>query len=215
MTQHTCPRQPYAVLGLPSRRLKAMTTERLLTLASHPQPIGLLEIGAGSGGIAHYFANHDALRCEVVAGDIRDQRVLTDGYTFKQVSDASLPFSDGHFDVVATNHVIEHVGDQLAQRHPLHEVRRVLNDEGIGYLAVPSRWMLVEPHYRLAFLSWVPHPVRTPYLRLMRRGAKYDCEPLPLGRLETLLDDTGFRYQIMCTRALHETLELDGEKGWR
>jgi len=213
MTRRTYLRRPHAVLDLPFRRLKAVKIDHLLNLTSRPQALNLPEIRTGSGGVAHYFANHESLHCEVVVVDAVDQRLLTDGYTFKQVSDTSLPFPDGYFDVVITNHVIEHVGDQLAQRHHLHEVRRVLNDEGVGYLAVPNRWMLVEPHYRLAFLSWLPRPLRTPYLRLMRRGTQYDCEPLPLGRLERLLDDTGFRYQNMCTQALRETLALEGGKG--
>jgi hypothetical protein len=54
------------------------------------------------------------------------------------------------------------VGDLVDQRHHLSEVRRVMNPTGIGYIAVPNRWMLVEPHYRLAFLSWLPLAWRTP-----------------------------------------------------
>src|SRR3546814_9833619 len=68
-----------------------------------------------------------------------------------------LPFADDSFDVVLSNHVIEHVGEQPEQLAHLSELRRVLTPGGIGYLAVPNRWMLVEPHYRLAFLSWWPH----------------------------------------------------------
>src|SRR3546814_18660903 len=100
-----------------------------------------------------------------------------------------LPFADDSFDVVLSNHVIEHVGEQPEQLAHLSELRRVLTPGGIGYLAVPNRWMLVEPHYRLAFLSWWPHAWRSPYLRLMRKGKFYDCEPLQLGQLETMLDE--------------------------
>ena len=34
----------------------------------------------------------------------------------------------------------------------LREIRRVLRRDGLAYLAVPNRWALVEPHYRLALL---------------------------------------------------------------
>lgn len=58
-------RQPHAVLDLPSRDWKAMKIERLLDLAKRPQPMRLLGVGTGSGGIAHYFATHPTLCCGV------------------------------------------------------------------------------------------------------------------------------------------------------
>ena len=212
MSQETTQRKPHAILDLPSH-LKALKIECLLDLAVRPQPLKLLEVGTGSGGIAHYFATHPTLQCEVVVVDVVDQRLLRNGYIFYQIEDISLPFHDGDFDVVITNHVIEHVGDLNDQSHHLSEVRRVMNPNGIGYLAVPNRWMLVEPHYRLAFLSWLPRPLRSPYLRLMSRGAHYDCGPLSLFKLENLLDETGFQYRNLCTRALRETLLLEGKQG--
>ena len=115
----------------------------------------------------------------------------------------------GSFDVVLTNHVIEHVGDEQAQRAHLAELYRVLRPDGVGYLAVPNRWMLVEPHYRLAFLSWWPHAWRTPYLRVMRKGEVYDCEPLQMRQLEHMLDDARFSYRNLCVDALRLTFEIE------
>ncbi len=206
-------RQPHAVLDLASRHLKAVKIERLLNLASRKQPVKLLEIGTGSGGIAHYFATRSAINCQVTAVDIIDQRQVHEGFDFRQVRDTQLPFPDKHFDVVLTNHVIEHVGDGQAQKNHLHEIHRVMSPEGVAYLAVPNRWMLVEPHYRLAFLSWLPQSLRTPYLRLMRRGRYYDCNPFTLGALERLLQESGFKYRNLGRQALRETLVIEGDKG--
>jgi len=153
MSTHTLLRQPHAVLDLPSRNWKAMKIERLLDLASRHQPIRMLEIGTGSGGIAHYFCMHSQLRCDVTAVDVHDNRQVQDGYTFQRVRGVELPFDDASFDVVITNHVIEHVGDAAAQHQHLTEIHRVMKQDGIGYLAVPNRWMLTEPHYKLKFLS--------------------------------------------------------------
>lgn len=202
-------RQPHAVLDLPSRRFKGMKIERLLDLASRPQPIRMLEVGTGSGGIAHYFGTHPQLRCEVDAVDIQDNRLVTEGYHYQQVHDTCLPFADQTFDVVLTNHVIEHVGDAMDQARHLAEVRRVMKIDGVGYLAVPNRWMLTEPHYRLKFLSWWPHPLRTPYLRFMRKGAFYDCEPLQMRQLERMLTAADFSYQNICVEAWRETFEIE------
>lgn len=208
----TVERQPHAVLDLPSRALKGLKIERLLGLAHRPQPIQMLEIGTGSGGIAHYFATHRFLQCEVTAVDVCDNRLARDGYEFRQVQSIELPFANARFDVVITNHVIEHVGDAAAQRRHLAEVRRVIKPDGVGYLAVPNRWMLTEPHYRLSFLSWLPRAWRTPYLRLMQKGTYYDCEPLQMRQLERMLSVAGFCYRNMCVEAWRETFEIERPK---
>lgn len=202
-------RQPHAVLDQPSRNWKAQKIERLMGLAQRPQPMQMLEVGTGSGGIAHYFGTHTSLRCEVTAVDVCDNRRAHDGYVYHVVEGVILPFDDASFDVVLSNHVIEHVGNTTAQCRHLAELRRVLRPGGVGYLAVPNRWMLIEPHYRLAFLSWWPHAWRTPYLRLMRKGGVYDCEPLQMRQLETMLDDAGFCYSNICIEAWRATLEIE------
>lgn len=172
-------------------------------------PIKLLEVGCGSGGIAHHFATHPDLRCDVDATDVVDNRQVSDGYRFHRVDDVRLPFADGSFDVAISNHVIEHVGDRQAQSLHLDELHRVLRHDGIAYLAVPNRWMLVEPHYRLAFLSWLPVRWRTPYLRLSRRGRHYDCLPLSRGELEGLLAAHGFDFEQCHGEALLLTFEIE------
>lgn len=209
MNPPNCERQPHAVLDLPSRNLKAMKIERLLAIATRRQPLRLLEIGTGSGGIAHWFATQADMRCEVTAVDVCDNRLVRDGYTFRLVQGVELPFNDASFDVVITNHVIEHVGDAGAQHRHLAEVHRVMASDGIGYLAVPNRWMLTEPHYKLKFLSWWPHAWRTPYLRLMHKGEFYDVEPLQMRQLERMLADAGFRYRNLCVQAWRATLEIE------
>ena len=202
-------RLPHAVLDLPSRNWKALKIERLLDLAHRPQPIRMLEIGTGSGGIAHYFATHPRLRCDVTAVDVVDNRLAHEGYEYLQVEDVELPFADASFDVVITNHVIEHVGDSKAQHRHLEEVHRVMKPGGIGYLAVPNRWMVTEPHFKLKFLSWWPRTWRTPYLRLMRKGTVYDCEPLQMRQLERMLDAANFRYRNLCIEAWRVTFEIE------
>lgn len=202
-------RKPHAVLDLASRRLKAIKIERLLDLSSRPQPIRMLEIGTGSGGIAHYFATHPTLRIDVYAIDVVDSRLVDDAYHFQRVCGTDLPFEDCSFDVVLTNHVIEHVGGHDTQRAHLREIGRVLRDEGIGYLAVPNRWMVVEPHYRLAFLSWWPRAWRSSYLKWRRGIEFYDCEPLTLRQVEHLLGENNFEFKNLCVPALRLTLELE------
>ncbi|NII53146.1 SAM-dependent methyltransferase [Lutibacter sp. SG786] len=207
-------RQGHVVSDLASRRLKGLKIERLLGLVPGARR-RLLEIGCGSGGISHYFATHPQLDLDVDAVDVTDSRGITDGYRFHQVDGTALPFLDGEFDIVLSNHVIEHVGERSEQMHHLREIWRVLRQDGTCYLAVPNRWMLVEPHYRLAFLSWLPISMRTAYLRLSGKGTFYDCLPLSMGELEDMLDEAGFAYRNVCVDALGETLSIERPGGVR
>ena len=202
-------RSGHASLNLSARNLKAAKIERLLDLESFPGPIQLLEVGSGSGGIAHYFGTHSALKCKVEAVDIEDCRQILKGYRFTKVDSSILPFNEATFDVVLSNHVIEHVGDSDEQSLHLQELRRVLKPEGIGYLAVPNRWQWVEPHYKLAGLSWLPEKFRSRYLRWRGRGHYYDCRPLSAAQLERLLANAGFCFDQQHARALRLTYQLE------
>lgn len=173
MTIAAVERRPYAILDRPSRLLKA---QKIAALVGDLDGKRLLDVGCGSGDIAAALGRLVGPEGSVYAVDVRDQRLVHEGFEFRQVDGTSLPFEDESLDVVLSNHVIEHVGEEDDQLHHLREVRRVLRPGGVCYLAVPSRWVLVEPHVRLPLLSWLPRPLRSPYVRLARRGSFYDCE---------------------------------------
>jgi SAM-dependent methyltransferase len=173
-------------------------------------------VGTGSGGIAHYFGTHPSGRYSVDAVDVVDGRKATEGYRFAVITGTRLPYCDSTFDIVVSNHVIEHVGNRSAQRDHLAELARVMTDDAEGYLAVPNRWMFIEPHYRLAFLSWLPRRWRTPYLR-WRTGdaaAIYDCEPLALRELESLLHDAGLSFEDRAADAIRALRDTDSASGF-
>ncbi len=205
----TLDRLPHAHLGLESRAKKALKIAKILDLCESAHPISLLEIGTGSGGIAHYFATEARQNFDVYAVDVHDSRVVTQGYEFKLVAGTDLPYGDQKFDVVISNHVIEHVGTMEDQQHHLLEILRVLKNDGIVYLAAPNRWMLIEPHYKLLFLSWLPKSFRSTYLRLMGKGDFYDCEPLALKQLESLLTAGGFEAKSVWIQAVREMIEIE------
>ncbi len=57
------------------------------------------------------------------------------------VQSAALPFDDSQFDMVISNHAIEHISDQAAQLERSQEIHRILKPAGIGHLAALNRWM--------------------------------------------------------------------------
>ena len=202
-------RSGHAVLDLPSRDSKAMKIARLLGFGRDGPRKRLLEVGCGSGGISHWFGTAGTMGWDVEAVDVEDVRLARDGYSFRAVAGTTLPFDDADFDVVLTNHVIEHVGDASAQASHLAEIHRVMKPDGIGYLAVPNRWMLVEPHFKLPFLSWLPMPLSHAYVRLAGKGTHYDCRPLACGRIERMLADSGFAWRQHAGDGLRLTFELE------
>jgi SAM-dependent methyltransferase len=81
-----------------------------------------------------------------------------------------LPFATGTVDVVVLNHIYEHVVDPEAVAAEIH---RVLADDGVAYLGLGNRLGVVEPHYKLPFLSWLPRPVADRYVRVTGRADSY------------------------------------------
>jgi len=207
-------RKPHAVLDLDSRKLKALKIELLLGLRDKKEKLTLLDIGTGSGGVANYFAMLKTKKYDVDSVDVFDSRKIHEGYRFHLVTGCDLPFEDQSFDIVITNHVIEHVGSYENQIVHLQEIRRVLKKNGVGYLAVPNRWMIEEPHYKLLFLSWLPKRFRTPYLKLMKKGEFYDCEPLTVSEVERMFDKIGFEYENKCIEAFRYFLVLEKPKSF-
>ncbi|MEN1960944.1 class I SAM-dependent methyltransferase [Luteimonas sp. MJ246] len=207
MTTHA--RRPHAALEKEPRYRKGQKIERLLQIAPERAGLRLLEAGAGSGWISHYFTRSMLGRYQVDAVDVVDNRQVSEGYSFTLVDGTQLPFPDGTFDIVISNHVIEHVGSDEEQAQHLAELLRVMKSGGVGYLAVPNRWMLFEPHYHLALLSWWPEAWRSAWLRLWRKGQEYDCRPLACSDLESRLQYAGFSYTQLHGQALRATFEIE------
>jgi SAM-dependent methyltransferase len=208
-------RQPHASLDASSRTKKAKKIEHLLSTACNLSGARILEVGTGSGLIAEHFATLAGPEGRVHAVDLVDQRQTRTGFAFALVQDTTLPYDDDSFDICISNHVLEHVGDMSAQGHHLREIKRVLRPHGWLYLAVPNRWTLIEPHFRLPFLSWLPHSIADIYVRLSGRGSRYDCDPPSHGEIETILSAEGFITREVSFEGIRIMAELELQPGIR
>ncbi len=170
----SAPRPGFVVTA--GRRAKALKIRTVLEEACGGSIAGLrlLDIGTGSGEIAQVLAE----TCTVVSVDPRDQREARDGYQYLRVGTA-LPFADASFDLVVSNHVIEHLDDAAVH---LQELARVLRPGGLVYLATPNRLWPWEVHYRVWLLHWLPQRL---FERALRRLDRYS-EPLHLLGLRRL-----------------------------
>ena len=203
----------YAPLEPGERRLKAEKIRRLVETVHPWERARVLDIGTGAGVIPSALVEAVGPKGEVHSVDIADDRVEKEGFQFQVVEGVVLPFPEKSFDIVLSNHVIEHVGDPSAQRLHLDEIRRVLRDDGVFYLATATRWLVMEPHYRLPFLSWFPRPVAGLYLRATRRGEEYDCYLPSHRRLRQTLAEAGFRWQEPVFEAMRLMAEIEQPTG--
>lgn len=81
------------------------------------------------------------------------------------------------FDLVILDNVLEHLPDQP---RALAAICNCLAPGGALYILVPNRLWPIEVHYGLPFLSYLPLPLASFYLRLSGRGTDYtDASYLP------------------------------------
>lgn len=195
-------RAPHASLERDSRLRKAEKIAAIVARRKGFAGAHVLEIGTGAGIMAAHFTELAGPGGKVIATDVCDQRQIQEGFEFFPVADITLPFPDRTFDIIIYNHVIEHVGGRDAQQQHLAEIRRVLKDDGLVYVAAPNRWALVEPHFGLALLSWLPRRLRSSYVRLARRGSQYDCDPPSYAELIKMIEHAGLRWEPCAAEAI-------------
>ena len=175
------PYSSHAAVEASGRVLKA---EKIIAvLAGHVslEDCRLLDIGTGSGHIARRLAERAA---SVTSVNVADERVVTEGYDFVEIEGHELPFADGTFDVVVSNQVIEHMP---CQAEHLREMARVLRDDGVAYLATPNKYGLVEPHFGVPLLSWLPRRLADLYTRRLH-GKSWDVYPLSASEVRCLVE---------------------------
>lgn len=136
---------------------------------------GLLvaDIGCSAGFIADELHRAGARTIGVdidVPGLARAQERFGDGVSFLCADGERLPLADESIDIAVFNHIYEHVVDPDAV---VAELRRVLRPDGVIYLGLGNRWGIMEPHYRLPFLSYLPRSLADRYVRAFGRADEY------------------------------------------
>lgn len=158
------------------RGRKAETALRVLRhlLGNRVAQSRLLNVGSSSGIMDAVFATAFG---EVVGIDI-DQAAIEharsnfrrDNLRFEVGDGLNIPFPEASFDVLVCSQVYEHVPDQPRL---MAELERVLKPGGVCYFAATNRFILMEPHFRLPFLSWLPPTLADAYLRMSGKGSRY------------------------------------------
>ena len=123
-----------------------------------------------------------------------------------------IPFASEGLDFAMLNHLYEHVPDpgQL-----FRETYRVLRPGGRAYVTAGSRMAVIEPHYRLPFLSWLPRGAAGAYLRATRRGQSYDdIRFLSYRPLTRLMRAAGFIVHDVTQQAIDDLIRVTWGDRW-
>jgi SAM-dependent methyltransferase len=146
-----------------------------------------LDIGASTGYIAAQLAADGARTTGIdidESGIEAARKRVGESVEFLVESADAMPFPDNSFDVVVLNHIYEHVVDADAV---VSEIHRVLTPGGVAYLGLANRYQLIEPHYRLPLLSWLPQRAADVYIRRAGKADVYYEKHLSRRNLKNLL----------------------------
>ena len=179
-----------AMYNRKDREKKALTMIAVLKdfYSGNIENLTVLDIGSSTGIIASVLSKNfgkvvgidiDRPAVEYAANQFRDRNIR-----FSVADSMNLAFKDNQFDVAICAQVYEHV-PKAAQL--MQEIHRVLKPGGVCYFAAGNRIMLMEPHYRLPFLSILPASLANHYLRLTGKGNIYYENHLTFRGLKNLV----------------------------
>lgn len=150
--------------------------------------LNCLDIGCSSGIITSLLGN----RFRMAIGMDIDQeavqyakaRTPLPQVQFLIADSMVFPFRNNSIDVIVCNHIYEHVpyADQL-----MDEIYRVLKEKSFCYFSAGNKYMIIEGHYGLPFLSWVPKSLAHLYLKMTGKGDFYYEEHRSLRGLKKLV----------------------------
>lgn len=182
-TQYVAPAHLYAPRTDKANKIQAMLEEQLGDELAHS---ACLDIGCATGAISNLLAP----KFQRLVGVEMDGRLVqlaaanaAPNAVFLRSDGGKLPFPDAAFDLILCTQVYEHTDNQ----HELAaEIWRTLKVGGVCFFSGPNKLIVMEEHYWLPFLSWLPQSWADVYMQLTRRGAYYDVLPLTYWQLRKL-----------------------------
>lgn len=110
----------------------------------------ILDFGAGAGRHVAEFRDrgYDAWGIDQIFTSHSEGAVEEEYLLRVEPPDYRLPFDNGHFDLVYSTSVMEHVTNPSGA---LEEIARVLRPGGVSLHVFPARWRPIEPHMLVPF----------------------------------------------------------------
>lgn len=144
---------------------------RFLKLADRQpsgRPVRIIDVGGTRSYWEAFRSQWEDRQFKITIVNLDPEPYEDEVYTIRRGNACALPeYGDNSFDIVHSNSVIEHVGQWKNMQAMAGEIRRLAPSY---FVQTPNIWFPVEPHYRTAFIHWLPEPVRASMLLRKKRG---------------------------------------------
>lgn len=187
--------QMYDIASRKRKAIRMVCTLKVHFENKSLKDLTLLDIGSSSGIIDNYLAHYfkKVVGIDIDRGAIAYAKknftakrvTLRKNLLFKYGDAMKLSFKENSFDVVVCTHIYEHVPDSSKL---FSEIYRVLKPHSVCYLAALNKWWIMEPHYNLPFLSWLPKSIANLYLKIFRGKDIYYENILSYWQLKKLVN---------------------------
>lgn len=174
------------------REIRAVQALGVLRLSGHVLSGCLLDLGCGRGWLTGKFAESGvfAVGVDKSLQLTRLAKNSVDGCEFLASEGTYLPFRNSVFKTVIINDVLEHLPYSDAIKL-MAEAIRTMSKNGKIYVSVMNRWQIIEPHFLVPFMTWLPKQTWNIVHRLKTKNpsAKYtQCYfPYTKARLKLLM----------------------------
>lgn len=140
-----------------TNRFRQQRMRKLLELVPSDRPVRILDLG----GTADYWRALPGLygrsNVEITVLNLGAEEQQDSNLVVKPGDACNTGLSDGSFDIVHSNSVIEHVGDYERMAAMAREVRRLAS---AYFVQTPNLWFPIEPHYKLPAVHLLPGPLK-------------------------------------------------------
>lgn len=155
-------------LAAAMRRKRFRIFLELLDGAAHSlnRPVRILDVGGSETFwevMGYATSEHHITLLNLTASPTRNERITSVAGDARDMS----RFSDGQFDIVFSNSVIEHVGTLAGQSRMAREIQRVAP---LYFVQTPSFFFPLEPHFLFPFFHWLPRKLRVLLVRRFSLG---------------------------------------------
>lgn len=146
----------------------------LKNILDNPKKLKCLDVGCSSGVISYYLS--DKFR-EVIGVDIDEKAIKYAVKNFQKknlkylkMDGEDLDFKDQVFDVVICHQVYNFVENP---QKLMNEIHRVLKKGGVCYFSGRNKYAIMEPQYKIPFLSWIPPYLAKYVVKTSGRGSDF------------------------------------------
>ena len=151
--------------------------------------LNLLDLGCSTGIMTNEYAKNFQ---KTIGIDIDESAIKFANNNYKDHNLEFLNYSHNDkrlknemFDVITCTHIYEHVESPEAL---MNSVYRLLKPGGVCYFVAGNRYKIVEPHFKLPFLSFFNPNISKLYIKLFNKKGEYYQKHLSLFKLRKLVD---------------------------